>query len=332
MAKREYDWRLESSGDIVRIENGDRYSPGDFSYYLNPQPGIYLIDRRSGPIRIPVAAIQGLTGKKIRSHIGSDPSASTATRGTRKPQRDDAAHLAGPCRSLPIAEHPAVSAWIQARQSSSQFELPDSIAVCGHGPLRKLEVRRLIEQHGSSATEPGDPDAAFLLVGHDGWLVDEIEGQIRARSGKDLYIFSHEMLLISIGIGAHPFKPVNRKVLSAFEQSHEALQCCREEGFEWMSLDTTQVAQMLGAFFDQVEETPLTRWDIASVSPPIPRAKRAGESCMMHMVPTFLESRARRTWVGGVDRIRVGAYAAWRTRLYGTFGAPAAASASMDTT
>ena len=154
-----------------------------------------------------------------------------------------------------------VQAWTRKQGSSRRkLVLPRFITVSGHTPLSAGALEALLVSHGIDIAPVGDPRAETLIVGRDGWLIDEIEDQIKVRAGKELFIYSQEMLLTALLVGADPFRPCDRKVLLAFADGHDALQYCRTEGFNWPQIDTTSIARALAyPWDDRVGESPLKK-------------------------------------------------------------------------
>jgi hypothetical protein len=163
--------------------------------------------------------------------------------------------------SMPLLFDPCIQAWARTKdRSGRKLVLPKCAAVSGHTPLSAGALEVLLESRGIDVVPIGDPRAELLIVGRDEWLIDEIEDQIKVRAGKELFIYSQEMLVTALLVGADPFRPCNRKVLLAFAAGHDALQYCRTEGFNWPQIDTTSIARALAYPWDErVGESPLKK-------------------------------------------------------------------------
>jgi hypothetical protein len=156
-----------------------------------------------------------------------------------------------------------VQVWARQQAKAAQrFVPPKAVAVAGDGPMPSNALESLLQSRGIELVPIGDPRAAVLVVGRDHWEVDQIEEQIKARSGKDLFVHSQEMLLTMLLLGADPFlsgrngKP-DAKLMQAFADGHPALQCCIEEGFQWPRIPTATIARMLDPPPETAEESPL---------------------------------------------------------------------------
>jgi hypothetical protein len=176
-------------------------------------------------------------------------------------------------RSLPKqrAQHPAprgrprkksdlspVDAWAaRVADQGAGFSVETPVVVLGHGPVSYRSMKaRLVAQDMDTAS-PGDPSAAVVVVGRDGWFIDDIEAQIRARSGEDLFIYSQEMFLAALEVGSDPFETARAHELLAFAKDHPALTACREEGFLWPKINTSRVARLLEQTVVQADRSPL---------------------------------------------------------------------------
>lgn len=155
------------------------------------------------------------------------------------------------------ASSPRILRWARSRPTLKRFSLPAYVAACGHGPKSLKTMQSILKKHGADAVQPGDERASVMVLGRDGWLIDDIEAQIRARSGQDLFIYSQEMLELALQVGADPFLTADAATLKEFADGHPALECCIEEGFLWPSIPTAKISKRLEAMIDQVAESPL---------------------------------------------------------------------------
>jgi hypothetical protein len=150
----------------------------------------------------------------------------------------------------------AVHRWIENFRGRG-FQLPPQVVVCGRRPYDHAVIKELLERHHSSVAFAGDPDSPCMVLGREDWFIDDIEQQIKARSGQQLFIYSQEMLELALWVGADPFQTADAATLKEFADGHPALQCCIEEGFLWPSIPTAKISKRLDAMIEQVAESPL---------------------------------------------------------------------------
>lgn len=117
--------------------------------------------------------------------------------------RDATAKSASPRRPAATTVHGQLQmdSWFEsciqacARQqggASKRFVPPSAVAVVGDGPMSENAIETLLQSRGIERVPIGDLRAAVLVVGRDHWEVDQIEEQIKARSGKDLFVHSRK--------------------------------------------------------------------------------------------------------------------------------------------
>jgi hypothetical protein len=165
--------------------------------------------------------------------------------------------------AMDVFSDPRIRAWAQKQgRAGRRFVPPKIVAVAGEGPMPSNALECLLEGRGIEVVPVGDPRASVLIVGRDHWEVDQIEEQIKARSGEDLFVHSQEMFLTTLLVGADPFSSgltgrADPKLMRAFADGHPALQCCIEEGFLWPSIPTADIARLLDVAIEAIEESPL---------------------------------------------------------------------------
>jgi hypothetical protein len=159
---------------------------------------------------------------------------------------------------LALLDDARIRAWASKQSNSRRrWTPPTDVVVSGYGPLPSEAFAALLDSRGIQTAEAGDPDVAVMIVGREGWLVDDIEDQIRARAGKDLFIYSQEMFLTALLVGADPFDTADTKTLLDFATDHTALRYCIDEGFKWPSIPTAKIAKLLNPPVERVGESPL---------------------------------------------------------------------------
>lgn len=124
------------------------------------------------------------------------------------------------------------------------MELPNNfplyVVTNGSGPFDEGEFDQFLKEIGINCSSPR-ASVKTMVLGEDNWRGDDIDLQIELRRGKDLFIYSQEMLLSHISSGMHPYE--DKKLLKIFCEGHSALEYIRDNGFNWPN--TTIVSQAL---------------------------------------------------------------------------------------
>ena len=125
-------------------------------------------------------------------------------------------------------DHDELRDWFfEGIDASDMF--PSAIGSMGSGPFEEIEFDEFLE---TLAIRPEVPSADLnvLIVGREGWEKD-LHGTIEQRRGKDLQVYSQEMLLAYIATNIDPLE--SPEVAEIFGDGHPALEYIREWGFEW---------------------------------------------------------------------------------------------------
>lgn len=127
---------------------------------------------------------------------------------------------------------PLIRKWLLSPQPKARFRLPRRLILVGHGPLSQAEMSRTLAAVGVEAVAPSDPLLDVMVVGRDGWLVDDLEDQIRARGERISRVYSQEMLLAACLTRCDPLD-ASKALLKQFAEGHDALQYLISSGFNW---------------------------------------------------------------------------------------------------
>lgn len=163
--------------------------------------------------------------------------------------------------AVDLSELPNVQNWIRkCREPFRTVFEGEDIVLIGTSPIPYSTFRRRLEARGCTLHDPGSPEAGILIIGREHWTIDEIEDQIKARSGETLRIYSQEIALLAMEYGQDPIDTAPRRLLTLMAGDHPALRCCREEGFFWPTVNTSAISATISqSWDDRAEQSPLKR-------------------------------------------------------------------------
>lgn len=158
-----------------------------------------------------------------------------------------------------LAGQALYSAWLNSIKSRRKVVFRrETIVLIGTDPFTARKLKGALATSQCSFKKPGSADAGVIIVGREGWLVDDIEDQIKARVGNTLRIYSQEMAQLAIEHGHDPFDTASVALLKKFAAGHPALQYLIEDGFMWPEIDTTRIAERLqNTWNERAGESPL---------------------------------------------------------------------------
>lgn len=151
---------------------------------------------------------------------------------------------------------PEVQDWIARNRRSTEFAIREGVVLLGNGPMVCDQIASLIKRAGEPVLEVGSRYADVLVLGRDDFFIEDIETQIRARSGETLRIFSQEMFLAALLLNDDPFRSASRITLKAFAEGHPALELLLKFGFEWPSVDADRLGSALFEADLEIDESP----------------------------------------------------------------------------
>ncbi len=113
------------------------------------------------------------------------------------------------------------------------------VMTTGSGPCDEGNFDEFLEECGVDIFYVSEFGPSKLVIGHEGWDEDKLRLAIEARSGGSLWVYSQEMVIASLAIGADVFEVCSRDELVSFGEGHPALEYLMEYmGFYW---PTTEV-------------------------------------------------------------------------------------------
>lgn len=143
--------------------------------------------------------------------------------------------------------------------------LPRSAALCrgvlgtrvmttGSGPVEEGEFDEFLAECGIGVDHVYEVVANVLVLGHEGWSKDGLAAAIRARAGGKLRVYSQEMVIASLALGADIFDVLSAEELATFGEGHPALEyISRGIGFGWPTTDVVMSSNRLVVDFGDGE-------------------------------------------------------------------------------
>lgn len=127
------------------------------------------------------------------------------------------------------------------------------IMTTGSGPIRETDFDDMLKSCGVAVWALTDSNLGVLVVGHDDWESDDLDEVVRAHAGESLRVYSQEMVLTSLMLGADVFEVCSVEELAAFADGHPALEyLAGEMDFAWPTTDVVSDSsdQLLVDFVD----------------------------------------------------------------------------------
>lgn len=116
--------------------------------------------------------------------------------------------------------------------------LGSGVMTTGSGPCDEDLFDEFLRACGIWVTDLGESGPNVLVIGHEDWDEDELDAAIEARSGGQLKVYSQEMVIASIALGADVYLACETDELEQFGVGHPALEYLSEDyEFDWPSTD-----------------------------------------------------------------------------------------------
>lgn len=218
---------------------------------------------------------------------------------------------------------PLVREWLVSKRGRRSLRLPPTVVTTGNGPLSEAEVRATLAGHGLEAKLPAVPFSDVMVVGRDGWLVDDLEEQIRVRGEDGVRVYSQEMLLAALSTNDDPLKSASRKTLMQFAEGHPALTYLIDSGFEWPVVTWRPLQEMVefekGEF---AEQSPINKlgYVVGKVKGLADQPRRdLLARAFRGKVPNVVSSRYMKSWGEPGSRVRlrrIARHIAWLGSLW----------------
>lgn len=108
--------------------------------------------------------------------------------------------------------------------------LPETIGTVGSEPFEEYGFDEFLEHLGIKISIPSH-QLNVLVIGREDWDRDKLHELIEARRGRELRVYSQEMLLSYLGSGSDPLD--SPEIAEVFCDGHPALEYIIEWGFDW---------------------------------------------------------------------------------------------------
>lgn len=134
--------------------------------------------------------------------------------------------------------------------------LPDNAVVCrgilgtdvattGNGQFAEEDFDEMLRRCGVGVALPGESDSDVLIVVQNDWDSDALDAAMAARKGGQLRVYSQEMVLACLMLGADLFEICSAEDLLAFADGHAGLEYFSTPGFRWPATEVSASSQQL---------------------------------------------------------------------------------------
>lgn len=127
-------------------------------------------------------------------------------------------------------ENPRIRNWFFGECTWPEGFAEDVITM-GSGPFDENDFDNFLKQWGIEVW-PAGTDFNVLVIGRYNWDEKELDKQLEVRCGRELRVYSQEMLLSYLATGNDPYN-YNNDFLRTFGEGHSALEWLKESGFDW---------------------------------------------------------------------------------------------------
>ena len=156
--------------------------------------------------------------------------------------------------------NPVVMAWMLETGEPENFDIEQGwVGTTGDGPWDADLLDSSLVEVGYQPSVLPHHDIEYIVVGRKGWSKNELRGQIDAREGRTLWIYSQEMFFAKLVTGRDPLESENTDLLDAFAKDHPALQWLMTLPEPWPNVtseDSDEVHEV-GEYDTSVSESPL---------------------------------------------------------------------------
>jgi hypothetical protein len=118
--------------------------------------------------------------------------------------------------------------------------LGSKVIVVGSTPLDEQVLRSALKACAIEVWPIEAPVPDVLILGHEGWLREDLEAAVMRHNYGRLRVYSHEMLLASLITGVDVFLTRSTDELETFAQGHPGLEYLADGmGFAWPTTEVT---------------------------------------------------------------------------------------------
>lgn len=145
---------------------------------------------------------------------------------------------------------------------STQVWLPRTIGTIGSGPWHSEDFDQFLRDRQIHPVEVPHADIDGLVVGVEGWSVEDLEAQIYGRTPDDLRVYTQELLVIGLVLDADPYDVLEQAPIDDVGNNHPAIQHILNRDFRWpwpTQTSTKAREDFDDDFFNWQEESVLKR-------------------------------------------------------------------------
>ncbi len=121
--------------------------------------------------------------------------------------------------------------------------LPKWIGTVGSNPFEETEFDNFLKEFGFEISAPSR-ELSVLIIGRSEWDEKALHEVIESRRGRELRVYSQEMLLSYLGSGKDPLN--YPEVSTGFSEGHPALEHIIDWGFDWPNTKIVPPLQSTG--------------------------------------------------------------------------------------
>jgi hypothetical protein len=146
--------------------------------------------------------------------------------------------------------------WLSSPVIEGTFTLPKDVTIIGQDPLNNNDLIAYLESQGCDCWVNG---CTWIIVGRDGFTLDELDDLIEEQWENEPKILSQELLFAAVISGQDPFT-ADEEILLKFAEGHPALEHLLHGGLLWpevIEMEPLGEPQHGQTNADRVEHSPL---------------------------------------------------------------------------
>jgi len=146
--------------------------------------------------------------------------------------------------------------WLSSPVIEYTFTMPADVTVLGEGPLNENDIINYLTSMGCKGWDSG---CEWIIVGRDGFTLDELDDLIEEQWENEPKILSQELLFAAVISGQDPFT-ADKEILLKFVEGHPALEHLLHGGLLWpevIEMEPLGEPQHGQTNADRVEHSPL---------------------------------------------------------------------------
>jgi hypothetical protein len=121
--------------------------------------------------------------------------------------------------------------WLASQRTARELGIRAPTVLVGSGPWPMKDFRALLAAQGLQTCLLPKPAAGRVIVGREDWAEEALDEHLFDREGRELRIYSFEMMVSFLATGSDPFD-ADEDVLFSFAHGHPALELLQRK-FSW---------------------------------------------------------------------------------------------------